>query len=244
MPKISNQEWLIDGLSIPVRIIKEWRNSNRISINKDKVIIRIPTVGAQFSSYENWAKSWLIDQFIAHPEVKSRFVLSAYQSGDLIHLPEKSYSIDITEAKRKTSSAKLRDTNSICLFLNEELSEREKTKAVKTLVSRIIAQDNLPIVTERILELNDQYFKEAVKSVRLKNNSSNWGSCSSNGNINISIRTLFAPSDVRDYVYIHELSHLKELNHSSRFWKIVSDIMPDYRSKEDWLKKNGKLCNI
>ncbi|MDV7393186.1 M48 family metallopeptidase, partial [Arthrospira platensis SPKY1] len=77
-----------------------------------------------------------------------------------------------------------------------------------------------------------------------KYNSSNWGSCSSGRNINLSTRLLFAPPAVQDYVIIHELAHLVELNHSDRFWKLVSEIMPDYEEKEKWLKEYGHLCEF
>jgi len=63
-------------------------------------------------------------------------------------------------------------------------------------------------------------------------------------NINLSTRLLFAPPPVIDYVIIHELTHLIEMNHSSKFWNIVKSIMPDYKQKEKWLKKNGKFCDF
>jgi predicted metal-dependent hydrolase len=65
------------------------------------------------------------------------------------------------------------------------------------------------------------YFQKPIKSVNLKYNLSNWGSCSTKGNINLSTRLLFAPDDVIDYVIIHELAHLLEMNHSPHFWAIV-----------------------
>lgn len=244
MPKTLKQEWLIGDLTIPVHVISEWRNSNRIAINRDKIVIRIPSIGSQFNSYESWAKKWIKDQFEKQPSLKKRFQLSSYKTGDTIVLPDKKYFLNIQSEIRKTSTANLVTNDIIQIKLNESLSGLNKNKAIKTLIARIIAQDNLPSVTDRILALNDLYIKENIKKVRIKNNSSNWGSCSSNGNINISVRTLFAPSEVRDYVYIHELAHLKELNHSARFWKIVSGIMPDYKEKERWLHEHGSAYRI
>jgi predicted metal-dependent hydrolase len=80
--------------------------------------------------------------------------------------------------------------------------------------------------------------------VRLKYLHSRWGSCSSSSNINLSTRLLFAPEGVIDYVIIHELAHLQELNHSPRFWRLVAEAMPDYQLKEKWLKDNGHLCDF
>jgi predicted metal-dependent hydrolase len=94
-------------------------------------------------------------------------------------------------------------------------------------------------VTRRVHELNARHYQKPVKAVHLKYNHSNWGSCSSKGNINLSTRLLFAPAFVLDYVIIHELAHLIEMNHSDRFWKHVSRAMPDYQKAERWLKKHG-----
>ena len=62
--------------------------------------------------------------------------------------------------------------------------------------------------------------------------------------MNLSTRLLFAPKDVIDYVIIHELAHLYEMNHSKKFWNIVSQVMPNYKEKEKWLSKNGRLCDF
>ena len=102
----------------------------------------------------------------------------------------------------------------------------------------------LPEVIKRIEELNKKYFSVNINGVKLKYNKSNWGSRSVRNNINISTRLLFAPKDVQDYVFIHELAHFIEMNHSKRFWEIVKKIIPDYKEKELWLKKNGSKCDF
>ena len=76
----------------------------------------------------------------------------------------------------------------------------------------------------------------------LKYNTSSWGTCSSSKNINLSTRLLFAPDGVIEYVCIHELAHMLEMNHSERFWNLVERAMPDYKEKIDWLKQNEDQC--
>lgn len=66
-----------------------------------------------------------------------------------------------------------------------------------------------------------------------------WGSCDSKGKLSFNWRILQAPTEVSDYVVIHELAHCHEFNHSKRFWNIVAKQMPNYTSQEQWLKKNG-----
>lgn len=246
MAKPVDQVWHIEGLDIHVRIYQEWRKNNRISITKDKVIIRVPKLGARVfnTTYEEWAKSWLTKQFRTHDDLRQRFSPFSYTTGHVVKTAYSAYTLEIVKEDRKTSTAKLSANNTMRIKLNDSISAKEEEKTIRTLIARLIGQHTQPLVANRIHELNKIYFGEVIKGVRIKNNRSNWGSCSSNSNVNISVRTLFAPLDVQDYVFIHELAHLKELNHSPRYWKIVSDIMPDYKQKEKWLKLNGALCNF
>ena len=71
-----------------------------------------------------------------------------------------------------------------------------------------------------------------------------WGSCTAKGSLNFSWRLIMAPTDVIDYVVVHEISHLAEKNHSRRFWNTVSELFPGYEKHRDWLKANGHLLTI
>lgn len=79
-----------------------------------------------------------------------------------------------------------------------------------------------------------------VKRVSIRTQRTRWGSCSSKGNLSLNALLMLAPEDVRDYVVVHELCHLKEMNHSPRFWALVAQVLPDYRCLEAWLKENGQ----
>ena len=92
--------------------------------------------------------------------------------------------------------------------------------------------------------INKHYFGHAVKSLRLKYNKSNWGSCSNSGNINLSTRLLMAPQWVLDYVIVHELAHMNEMNHSKKYWTIVEKVYPEYKKAEKWLKAYGSTCDF
>lgn len=94
---------------------------------------------------------------------------------------------------------------------------------------RVIAKRVATIAGEHEFE----YFRLSVRD-----QSSRWGSCSSDKNLNFNWRLSFAPLKVMDYVIIHELAHTIEMNHAKAFWDVVARVMPDYKEHRRWLKSN------
>ena len=83
-----------------------------------------------------------------------------------------------------------------------------------------------------------------VKHVTVRNQRSRWGSCSATGTISLNWRLVQTPEFVRDYIIYHELMHLREMNHSARFWARVEEVCPGWREAEHWLKRNGSLVGL
>ncbi|OFZ43313.1 MAG: hypothetical protein A3D92_04145 [Bacteroidetes bacterium RIFCSPHIGHO2_02_FULL_44_7] len=125
------------------------------------------------------------------------------------------------------------------LLISANISDEYKKKHAYEIARKILSGARLPMLRSKLKELNRTHFNAKFRDVRWKKQLSQWGSCSEGKYINISYRLLFAPDDVLEYVCIHELAHLIEFNHSKRFWKLVSNAMPDYEEKEKWLKENG-----
>lgn len=76
--------------------------------------------------------------------------------------------------------------------------------------------------------------------ITVRNQRSRWGSCARSGNIALNFRLVQMPADVRDYVLLHELMHIRQQNHSRRFWKLVESVCPEFRAAERWLRTVGK----
>ena len=79
----------------------------------------------------------------------------------------------------------------------------------------------------------------SVHRIALKDTTSRWGSCSGKNNLNFCWRLGMAPLPVLDYIIAHEVAHLKEMNHSPRFWRVVSTLCDNRSSAEIWLRRNG-----
>ncbi len=75
--------------------------------------------------------------------------------------------------------------------------------------------------------------------ITVRDQKTRWGSCSQTGNLNFNFRLILAPSEVLDYVVVHELCHRRQMNHSTQFWQEVAQVLPDYRKRKTWLTENG-----
>ncbi|MCG2689680.1 M48 family metallopeptidase [Candidatus Parcubacteria bacterium] len=95
-------------------------------------------------------------------------------------------------------------------------------------------------IEQRVEFLNKGY-GFAFKSIRVKNQKTRWGSCSKKGNLNFNYKILFFPKELADYIILHELCHLEELNHSKKFWALVKQQMPNYLQIRKALKKVGQI---
>jgi predicted metal-dependent hydrolase len=100
-----------------------------------------------------------------------------------------------------------------------------------------LARKELPARTIELAALNGL----TVKRITVRNQRSRWGSCSGRGTISLNWRLIQTPDSVRDYIVLHELMHLREPNHSRRFWKQVETMCPEYEVAEKWLKRHPQL---
>jgi predicted metal-dependent hydrolase len=106
------------------------------------------------------------------------------------------------------------------------VSETEGRRAVRELVAMVI-EDEAPVIGVQ------------PKRIQIRDQRSRWGSCSTTGTLSFNWRLVLAPFDVLDYVVVHELCHMREANHSRRFWKLVESRRPDWRAQRDWLWEHG-----
>ena len=96
----------------------------------------------------------------------------------------------------------------------------------------------IEVALPRLSYFSDKH-KLKVNQVRVKEQKTLWGSCSSKNNINLNYLLIMAPIKVIDYVIVHELVHTIHKNHSAKFWQKVATMLPNYKDARYWLKENG-----
>ena len=122
-----------------------------------------------------------------------------------------------------------------CSEVNEEALERN--------LKKFYIASCRTIVEERI-KIYQKQLKVKPKTIEIVESRVKWGSCSSDRNLTFNYRLAMAPIEVIDYVVIHELCHLLHMNHDRSFWRRVGSIMPDYKEKEEYLKRYGHSMSL
>ena len=127
-------------------------------------------------------------------------------------------------------------------WIEKHLEKREQTK--KELAE--LTMDEIHSLADKALEYIPKraaYYAPIIGveygRITIRNQKTRWGSCSSQGNLNFNCLLMLTPPEVIDSVVVHELCHLKEMNHSKKFYEEVLKAYPDYWKWNDWLKKNG-----
>lgn len=233
-----------DGVRVPLTIHIEPRRNVHFSLTRKGGRLRLPALlpkGEQKKEIERF-KQWVAHVIRSGGQMLEHYKEKEYRSGDLLTVGNRSYTLHIEGTASALHSGKIGEGH-IYLFLTEDTPEGRR-KAISHLLSRLVARDFYTEIALRVNELNDRHFQQHFNKICLKYNLSNWGSCSCKRNINLSTCVLFAPQSVIDYVIIHELSHLVEMNHSTRFWALVEEAMPGYQEKITWLKHNWSKCRF
>lgn len=112
-------------------------------------------------------------------------------------------------------------------------------ESLRPLSRRDFLKNRLPVeklIRERLIYFNN-FYNFSYNRISVRNQKTRWGSCSRRGSLSFNVRLGDLPVDLRDYVIVHELCHLKEFNHSAAFWKLVSSQVPDYLIKRKKLKQ-------
>lgn len=168
---------------------------------------------------------------------------------------------EIIRSERRTVAITVRDGR-VILRAPKKLKDKEAEKIIESHKEWILSKLNLQtnqksshneLTREQIAIMRNEakkYFKEKIEyyskimnlnygRITITGAKTRFGSCSSKGNICFSYRLMLYPEQAREYVVVHELAHLLEMNHSKRFYGIIERYMPDYKDRKKQLKNGG-----
>ncbi len=117
---------------------------------------------------------------------------------------------------------------------------KKKSRTARLVRERIV-KTIMPQLRQRVDLFNQAHFQARIAKICVRDNTSRWGSCSTDGSIYLSFRLLMMPLKIIDYVIVHELAHTKYRGHGKRFWALVKRALPDYEERKRWLRENESV---
>lgn len=214
------------------------RKSIGIKINYEgQIIVSAPIYATQkHIEYFLNEKSLWINKSIALIKAK------AQRFNNSIHLKTilfngKEYSIIFAKTKKPLLSI---DDN--VFYLPMRLCDKPQQLIIKNIKNWYIQQAQIIIKNELLDEA--EYFPKKINSLKITNTKSRWGSCDRKNNICINFRALMLPKELRQYLLVHELSHMVYFNHSKEFWLYLSKHLPDFQKKRAALKNYDFLQTL
>lgn len=219
------------------KIIRSKRSTIALQVNNDTTLtVKIP-YGVSMGYVERFIeekRNWIEKKQAQYKEVKSKHKPKQFTEGEEFLFAGRAYPLEIVSG----SKAK------IALTADRKLRITEKClDAPKHYIEWFYKQFAKKHINERTREIADA-FGYKYTSIKINSARTRWGSCSMRGNLNFSWRLIIMPPDMIDYVIVHELVHLEIKDHSRRFYARMSELMPDHKRREKWLKENSGMTSL
>ena len=223
----------VDGRQVDVRIVENPRTS-RLTLRlvpatkaQESLKLTVPpgTPEGEVDAFLMRNKNWAAARLSRLPEV------TRICDGAIIPLRDQPHRIHHAGTGRGVVSVGMEDDGPVIrVFGDAKFTPRKVTDFLK----RQAKQDLTRAVEHYCAALDVK-----AKSITLRDTTSRWGSCSSSGALNFSWRIILAPPEVLNYLAAHEVAHLREMNHSDRFWQLVEQVSPDMEIHKTWLRNHG-----
>ena len=152
-----------------------------------------------------------------------------------LHYAGEVYYYDIVRSDRKTLALQVRPGGAVLV----RAPRRMKADTIRRFVWEHRDWLRKKVLESRCASANEMYTRlmgVQYNRIFIKEQKTVWGSCSTKGNLNFNWKLILAGPDQLEYVVVHELAHLKEMNHSPAFWREVERVLPDYRERRKKLK--------
>lgn len=185
---------------------------------------------------------WILLKLKLIGEMNKSVLNRKYSRGDSIVYLGMEYKLNVIEEVEGECRIRLKGEE-FEVHVKPEWDEEEREKSIRAGLVEWYKHEAFKQFKDRT-----RFYSEILKlypdNIRVKEQKSVWGSCSSKNNINFNWKLIMAPQAVLDYIVVHEICHLKHRDHSKNFWGLVEQTMPDYRSRRKWLKENGRNLRV
>ena len=227
---------VLDGVEVPVLCRKNaLAKRYRLFIDRSgRPHITIPRRGnaVEARSFAEAHRGWLAEQLV---KFRGRRLSEQHWSdGTLVWFGGQRVPLELTRCE--SGHVARIGSEEIPLPSPAAAGDPSVRRAIETHFRRLAARE-LPARVHELAALHGC----AVLRVSVRNQRTRWGSCSRKGAISLNWRLVQVPESVRDYIILHELMHLREMNHSPRYWAHVASVCPDYRESEGWLRARSGL---
>lgn len=160
-----------------------------------------------------------------------------YKNGVFVPFKGKQAKIQLHQSSTNKIQIEL-EQDKINVFLPTEIFSGNNSEVIRLALIDWMKQQACKAV-ENSVKLYAKKYNLYPRYIRVKTQKSRWGSCGIHNDINLNWLLILAPPEVLEYVVVHELCHIKERNHSAKFWLLVEQHFPSYQKQRNWLKKNG-----
>lgn len=183
----------------------------------------------------SWISKKLAEQARLPAHIPKRYITGE----TFLYLGE---SYHLTVALGKPMGVMCRDKQ-LFVFVKPAITEAKKSVDVYKQLQQWYCDRALEYLQQRS-HLYAMQLGVNFRSLTVRQFKSQWGSCSVDGDIQYNWKIILAPPHIIDYLVVHELAHIKHHNHSSRFWRLVESLVPNYKACKQWLNKQGRTLRI
>ena len=216
---------------------KKRRRTISLQIKEDgEIVIMAPyhTPKWEIEKFVQGKQSWIVEK-ISEKEKQIKEVEKMFLPGERFLYLGEWYPLEMQESRGKEPPLRLSFGNFI---LNKDHIEE-----ARDLFSNWYKREAKEKITKRV-DYYSKRFQLFPEGIKITSARSRWGSCSRENRLSFSWRVIMASLAVIDYILIHELAHIREKNHSKKFWTYLESALPDYRKHRLWLKENGHLLEL
>ncbi len=220
------------------------RLSLRIKTDKPELVLTVPrwTLDIEIRNFLNKQSAWIEKHWGKAKKQSAKRPKFTYQTGDTFYYFGEPITLKVIPSSFFRPRIKVVE-NDLIISLHRTTKLSEGKHLIKKAVQDFYKQKASEVIYDRLQHFNEHYgFK--YKRVTFRNQKTRWGSCSSAKNLNFNWRLIMAPIEVIDYVVVHEMCHLKQMNHSKKFWDLVGEMIPNYKVIKKWLRDNQYLLTI